>query len=176
MESYVTSILTTSQEIAAVGKPLDDELVATPLLWGLTSEYQPMKLALETSGVEITTDYIKTKLLQEDYNPRGKQGGGDNAFVSQHRGKDKSKRSKQVSQLNKIQGPCYICNRKGHKAADCFRNPNRPNFHKTVDNQMKNQDISLLAAMSANIESGEWYLDSGVTAHMTNKRENLINF
>ncbi|KAK9737824.1 hypothetical protein QE152_g10391 [Popillia japonica] len=73
MESYVTSILTTSQEIAAVGKPLDDELVATLLLRGLTSEYQPMKLALENSGVEITTDYIKTKLLQEEYNPRGKQ-------------------------------------------------------------------------------------------------------
>ncbi|KAK9707673.1 GAG-pre-integrase domain [Popillia japonica] len=198
MESYVTSILTTSQELAAVGKPLDDELVATLLLRGLTSEYQPMKLALENSGVEITTDYIKTKLLQEEsmklalensgveittdyiktkllqeeYNPRGKQGGGDNAFVSQHRGKDKSRRSKQGNQLNKIQGPCYIC----HKAADCFRNPNRPNFHKTVDNQMKNQDISLLAAMAANIESGEWYLDSGATAHMTNKRENLINF
>ncbi|KAK9680567.1 protein of unknown function (DUF4219) [Popillia japonica] len=139
MESHVTSISRTSQELAAVGKPLDDDCNTSAS--GLTSELHNNKT--ENSCVEITTDYITTKLLQEEYNRRGKQGDGENALVSQHREKDKSRRGKQGNQLNKIQGPCYICNRKGHTAADCFRNPNRLNFHKTVDNQMKNQDISL---------------------------------
>ncbi|KAK9752416.1 hypothetical protein QE152_g4208 [Popillia japonica] len=48
-----------------------------------------------------------------------------------------------------------MCNRQGHKSADWFRHSNTQNFHKTVDNQRKNQGISLLEAMTASSESVE---------------------
>jgi hypothetical protein len=67
MQNYVTQVLKTAQE-----KALDNDLIATLLLCGLTPEYKPMCLALENSGVELTTDYIKMKLLQEGYNPNPK--------------------------------------------------------------------------------------------------------
>lgn len=35
------------------------------LLAGLPEDYRPMIMALENSGVNITGDYIKTKLFQE---------------------------------------------------------------------------------------------------------------
>jgi hypothetical protein len=41
------------------------ERFAILLLRGLTPEYKPMSLALEKSGVELTTHYIKMKRLQE---------------------------------------------------------------------------------------------------------------
>jgi hypothetical protein len=72
MDSYVTQVLSTAQEIATIGKRLDDDLIAILLLQGLTSDYKPMRMAMENSGVELTTDYVKTKLLQEEYNPKNK--------------------------------------------------------------------------------------------------------
>jgi hypothetical protein len=59
MENYVTQVLKIAQEILSTGKAVDDDLIATLLLRGLTPKYKPMKLALENSGVELTTDYIK---------------------------------------------------------------------------------------------------------------------
>jgi hypothetical protein len=61
IENYVTQVLKIAQEIVSTGKALDDDLIVTLLLRGLTPEYKPMRLALENSGVELTTDYIKMK-------------------------------------------------------------------------------------------------------------------
>jgi hypothetical protein len=62
MESYVTQILSIAiaQEIAAIGKALDDDLIAALLLRGLPNDYRPMKMAMENSGIELTIDYVKT--------------------------------------------------------------------------------------------------------------------
>jgi hypothetical protein len=70
MENYVTQVLKPAQEIASTGEALDDDLIATLLLCGLTPEYKPTSLTLENTGVELTTDYIKMKLLQDWYNPK----------------------------------------------------------------------------------------------------------
>jgi hypothetical protein len=64
MENYVTQVLKIAQEIVSTGKALNDDLIATLLLRGLTPEHKPMRLALENSGMELTTDYIKMKLLK----------------------------------------------------------------------------------------------------------------
>jgi hypothetical protein len=83
MENYVTQVLKIAQEIESTGKALDDDLIVTLLLRGLTPEYKPIRLALENSGVELTTDYIKMKLLQEEYNPNLKVSySSDNVLVT----------------------------------------------------------------------------------------------
>jgi hypothetical protein len=82
----VTQVLKTAQEIASTWKALDDDLIATLLLRGLTPEYKPMCLALENSGVELTTDYINMKLLQEGYNPNPKASySSENVLVSHYK-------------------------------------------------------------------------------------------
>jgi hypothetical protein len=43
MENYVTQVLKIAQEIGLTGKALDDDLIATLLLCGLTPEYKPMR-------------------------------------------------------------------------------------------------------------------------------------
>jgi hypothetical protein len=72
MENYVTKVLKTAQEIVSTGKALDDDLIATLLLRGLTPKYKTMSLAIQNSGVYLITDYIKMKLLQEGYKPNPK--------------------------------------------------------------------------------------------------------
>jgi transposase InsO family protein len=177
MEGYVTQVLTAAQDIAATGKPLDDDLIATLLLRGLTPEYKAMRLALENTGVELTSDYIKMKLLQEEYNPNLRNAAtSDNAFVSHFKPKKKQEGYKQSSnntssQQQKIKGACFVCNKKGHRAAECFKNPNRGNFKKS-----ESEDRSMFAALTANMGNQKWYVDSGATTHMTCNKDWLINY
>jgi hypothetical protein len=148
MDSYVTEVLSTAQETATIGKRLDDDLIAILLLQGLTSDYKPMRMVVENSGIELTTDYVKTKLLQEEYNPKNKESesGSESALSLQNRAwnRDTTKYHGKVSQgttrvVNSSQssnlsrykpGSCFICNRTGHKAANCYKNPNRKNLQK----------------------------------------------
>jgi hypothetical protein len=58
MDSYVTQVLSTAQEMASIGKALDDDLIAALLLQGLPNDYKPMKMAIENSGIELTTDSV----------------------------------------------------------------------------------------------------------------------
>jgi hypothetical protein len=148
-----------------------------------------MRMAMEKSGIELTTDYVKTKLLQEEYNPKNRDSESGSALSLQHRAwnRDTTKYHGKVSQgktrvVNSSQslnfsryepGPCFICNQTGHKAANCHKNPNRKNLWKGEE-QNRNQDSSLLAAMTVTMNSDKWYLDSGATAHMTNDKKHLL--
>jgi hypothetical protein len=104
MENYVTKVLKIAQEIGSTGKALDDDLIATLLLRGLMPEYKPMRLALENSGVELTTDYIKIKLLQEEYNPNSKVSYlSDNILVTNYKWQKSTEHSSE-------QKPKYVQN------------------------------------------------------------------
>lgn len=87
---------------------------------------------------------------------------------------------------------CFICNGP-HRARQCPNNPNRGNFSKpekssggaalvatayTIrENRVeKNEDSAVLKAFSASIQESEWYVDSGTTSHMTNKRDWLKDY
>jgi hypothetical protein len=194
MDSYVTQVLSTAQEIAAKGKALYDVLIATLVLQGLTIDYKPMKMAMENSGVELTTDYVKTKLLQEEYNPKNRNSGalGESAFVSQYRSRseDSAKRyargnkgrvegvsgSQLSNSARYLVGSCFICSQRGHKAASSYKNPNKERFRRAEDQQERNQGASLLAAVVVTMKSEKLYLDSGATIHMTNDSECLVNY
>ncbi|KAJ8880801.1 hypothetical protein PR048_017272 [Dryococelus australis] len=87
MEQYVTKILDAAQEVKDVGCKLENTLIAMLLLRGLTSEFQPLRITLQTSSVQLTTDYVKRQLLQQEYTPRGKEGDtSDWAFFTQNHG------------------------------------------------------------------------------------------
>ena len=65
MEAYITEVLGTSQRLSAIKYPLDDEFLAVIMLNGLPSEYNPLIMALENSGSKITSDLVKSKLINE---------------------------------------------------------------------------------------------------------------
>lgn len=65
MEEYVNRIITTAHKLRDAKMVLDDEWIGTLLLAGLSSRYEPMIMAVESSGIQISADVIKIKLLQE---------------------------------------------------------------------------------------------------------------
>ena len=66
MNEYVSEALTLAQKLADIGSPMDDKLIGVIILAELPSDYKPMVMVLESSGVEITSDLVKNKLLQEE--------------------------------------------------------------------------------------------------------------
>ncbi|GBP63981.1 Retrovirus-related Pol polyprotein from transposon TNT 1-94 [Eumeta japonica] len=144
--------MTTAHKLRNIGFKVDDEWLGTLLLAGLPDEYKPMIMAIESSGVAITTDSIKTKLLQEV-----KNRDPSVFFVN------KSKNNKQLFKQNKqTKGPrCYSCNNYGHIAKHC-----------KVKNNKKQTDNSFVAVFSAtNNNNSGWYVDSGAAMHMTMNKD-----
>jgi hypothetical protein len=66
MEDYVNEVMSVAQKLSDIDAPVNDEFLGVVLLSGLTSEYDPMVMALENSGQKINSDFIKTKLLSDD--------------------------------------------------------------------------------------------------------------
>ena len=66
VQAYVTEIMTIAQSLGDIGKEVDDEMLAALMLQGLSEEYTPLKIAIENSNIELTSDYVKKKLLQLD--------------------------------------------------------------------------------------------------------------
>lgn len=64
VEAYVNKVVTTAHKLEGIGMKISDEMVASLLLSGLPTECQPMIMALESASIDITTDLVKTKILQ----------------------------------------------------------------------------------------------------------------
>lgn len=63
MEAYINQVAETFQKVRRTGFKIHEEWVGSLLLAGLPEKYAPMVMAVEHSGINITTDSIKTKLL-----------------------------------------------------------------------------------------------------------------
>lgn len=157
VEEYVSKIITTAHKLRNIGFHVDDEWLGTLLLSGLPESYKPMIIAIESSGMKISSDSIKSKLLQDV-----KETVTDStAFASKfNKFQNKNKRFSK--------GPrCYTCNKYGHKSPDCKSKPNK-------NQEGKNNQSSYAAVFIASSGySDDWYIDSGASVHMT-KHKNLF--
>lgn len=107
IEEYVNTIITAADKLDGIGCKVDDVWIGSFLLAGLPDMYQPMIMAIESSGVNITSDFIKSKLLQEVKN-------SDHSSLSA---------ALHVSR----RGPrCYECNDFGHIAVNCRKKKPSP--------------------------------------------------
>ncbi|KAJ6641550.1 Maternal effect protein staufen [Pseudolycoriella hygida] len=65
VEEYVQVIMNAAHKLQAINCDVADEWIGTFMLAGLPEYYHPMIMAIENSGMSITGDAIKTKLLQD---------------------------------------------------------------------------------------------------------------
>jgi hypothetical protein len=138
-----------------------------------------MSLVLENSGVELTTDYIKMKLLQEGYNPNPKASySSENVLVSQYKCRksteyNSEQKAKYARNQYRTNQGCFICYKRGQRAAECYKNPYRENFKRKG---IEKNDDAMMAAMPAQIITDSWYVDSGATKHMTCNKNWLLSY
>ncbi|KAJ6639826.1 Retrovirus-related Pol polyprotein from transposon RE1, partial [Pseudolycoriella hygida] len=65
MDDYLNRIVSCVHKLKGAGSVIQDELVAAFMMAGLTEEYRPMIMGIESINTKITSEDIKTKLLQE---------------------------------------------------------------------------------------------------------------
>lgn len=165
MEEYVNDKTATIHQLNGTNWKIDDELFGALLLCGLPDEYKPMIMAIESSGVTISSDFIKTKLTQEAVS---KIGDSDkmkvNALFTK---KNNNNRYRSKNQNQKKDVKCFICGREGHYAAKC------------PDNSIKKTgsvNVSYVcSAVLQKIKTNDWFVDSGASAHMTHRRDLIRN-
>lgn len=165
MELYVSEIMSISQKLADMDAALDDEFVAVIMLSGLTEDYNPMVMALESANIRLTSDFVKAKLLQD--------------IKYFNSSSEKALYSKNNKVYNKRKVVCYKCLKEGHLKYNC---PNkRENKDNVKDKQEKTTskkdkaDKALLVSVK-NSDSEDWYIDSGATTHLSNKKDWFENF
>ncbi|KAJ8897957.1 hypothetical protein PR048_003315 [Dryococelus australis] len=108
MQDYITAIMGTAQKLQDAGKGLGDDLIAVVMLRGLREEFRPLKIAIENSGIEVTSKLVRMKFLQEDLRTSSSCGGnGVVVFVSK-------KKEGFTSRGAKSKIGCYGCNKLGH--------------------------------------------------------------
>lgn len=119
MEQYVNLIMNTAHKLRGINCNVSEDWIGTFLLAGLPEIYQPMIMAIESSGIAITADSIKTKLLQDANSSQRIYFNESMALSTIGHG--------QHIQNNNHRGPrCYTCNEYGHIAANC-RKKNKEN-------------------------------------------------
>lgn len=154
IEDYVNKIMSAAHRLRNIGFKVDDEWLGTLMLAGLPDMYKPMIMAIESSGVNICADSIKTKLLQEV------KTMDTTAFYS-----NSKQHGKNVEKgAHKPKGPrCFHCNKYGHLSKNCWYKKNKTN----------SKDNGFIAAFSATTlnDSLNWYIDSGASMHMTPHKE-----
>ncbi|GBP91605.1 hypothetical protein EVAR_99904_1 [Eumeta japonica] len=65
IEEYVNKIMSTAYKLRNIGFEVGDEWLGKLMLADLPDNCKPMIMGLESSGFKISSDFIKTKLLQE---------------------------------------------------------------------------------------------------------------
>jgi len=173
VETFVDKIITTAHKLSGCGLEVSDEWIGTLLLAGLPEQYKPMIMGIESSGIKITADAIKTKLLQ-DVKIDTDVKSNEVMFYSQ--GVVKPKFHNTYDSMSKFQkGPkCFACNNYGHIAKYCTFKKQHVNI--VSENSNSNNSSSLCTTFAVNnVRSDSWYIDSGASAHMVNKKEWLNN-
>lgn len=155
-EDYVNKMSLLALKVRKAGLDIGDDIVASLMLGGLPTEYRPMVIGLENSGKKLTTDYVKNILLQSILLD-DTTGTSENALVIKHK-KKKQKKTKRVR--------CFEC------GEDHFRR----NCPKLTDKKgAMDQSKCMLTSFLVNEDKGNWFIDSGASAHMTKDKTLLKN-
>lgn len=158
VEEYVNKIICTAHKLRNISFKVDDEWLGTLMLAGLPENYKPMIMGIESSGIKISSDFIKTKLLQEVKVPE------NSVFFTKN--KRSSHRSNQNQSKSKPKGPrCYSCNLYGHYRNEC-------NVKKSdTKNNSGTKAFSAIFSAYTCIQEDDWVLDSGATSHISRRSD-----
>lgn len=152
MQEYITKSLQFRSKIKAAGMKIDEELAGTLMLVGLSNDFRPMVMSVESMEKEITVDYVKNLLTQEV----------DNEAIE----------SERVLAANHNKAASYYKKKKDIKCFECggshFKR-NCPDLKETAENAV------FYSTFMANVSDTDWIIDSGATAHMTKNKSCLKN-
>lgn len=107
----------TSQKLIGSVLNTNDEWIGSLLLVGLPDKYFPMIMSIDQSGISITADTIKTKLLDMEDSTNSSGNNAFGTFYKKKIGNTTETKDKQISKKKVIN--CYKCKKVCHYRNEC---------------------------------------------------------
>lgn len=177
MTNYVTQIVETSQRLTGTGFEINDEWIGSLMLAGLPERFMPMIMAIEHSGIGITADAIKTKLLDME-SVQVSETECNSALVAKswnkkNRNGNTTKHKPQTSHTHLSNSnvktiTCYKCKETGHYRNQC------PLLHERQEKKKQTNAFSVVF-LSGNFTKQDFYIDSGASMHLIANEKWLKN-
>ncbi|KAI0527296.1 hypothetical protein KFK09_002895 [Dendrobium nobile] len=181
MQNYLSEIKKIVDNIAAAGSTIDTEDIILHIMNGLPPTYHSFKTSIRHMQSPLTLDNLYAMLVSEEIHlqndsvrlantqepqtalyaqrGRGRRGRGRNPTTSTNPSKQTAKSSI----------TCQICLKRGHTTDICWH---RHDANYITQRSQPDSNNALFA--STEPPTLDWYLDSGASAHMTNKSEQLL--
>ncbi|KAK9745363.1 hypothetical protein QE152_g6946 [Popillia japonica] len=131
MDEFISAVMSLVQQLADINHNVDDEEVAMIKLGGLPSEFDPLIMGIEATHTTISTEMVKSRLLQDDY----RRGSLENTEMVKsrllqddyRRGSLENTSSEsalaarkvEVSTTKRSEPICFHCGKKGHIKPKC---------------------------------------------------------
>lgn len=112
VQDYVNQMVTTCLKVGKAGLKIEDEILASLMLAGLPDQYTSLVMAIENSTTKLTSDGVKTLLLQDTRLIHNNNNGGGMAYAAKAKSHGKFKFN------------CRRCGKIGHMAKDCLDKQN----------------------------------------------------
>lgn len=189
IEKYINAILLYWNKTKVAGFKIEEQVIASLMLGGLPEDYRAMILGIENSGKELTVDYVKNVLLQGIPDPfKAEEDKAMPSFVlkkgsSKTKGGWKGKRRcfkcgdvlHMLMDCPKRDLNCHECGDTRHLVARCPRKKSKKAQVKEPKPKEETKPEKTMIAFFTNGNKvaikDEWFIDSGATAHICNKRE-----
>ncbi|KAJ6613907.1 Retrovirus-related Pol polyprotein from transposon TNT 1-94, partial [Pseudolycoriella hygida] len=172
MEAYVQLLMGAAHKLNGIKCHVSDDWIATFLLAGLPDSYQPMIMALENSGIRLSADAIKTKLLQE-YNSSNKSDSSK-AFFSSKKQANKKTKSKNSTAPSTTQVQCYSCKQYGHKSFEC--SVSKKKQHDVSSSFVDKSKFGAFVVSYPGVSNeNDWFIDSAASFHMSLRDDWMVN-
>ena len=157
------------------------------MLRGLPKESKPLEMVTENCGLKVMTQLVKQRLLQEGDHLRElmqhslwEQGAAARHRECGHPDPHWGQWSQQQQSQHKQNGAdfkCFSCSKTWHKVLKCrFKNKSKDSGERQTNHiSLNGKGWSFLTALSATVNTTDWYLDSGVPTHMSMRKDWLQN-
>lgn len=128
MDTYITEVMSTVQQLADIGKEIDDETAGAVLLGRLPPKYDSLVMALENSNTQISAADFKFRLLNEAAKKEDDTTANESALVlkanlnlKKSLSNEYKKKQANLKKSNSEKKPViyYNCQQQGHKSPDC---------------------------------------------------------
>ena len=162
------------RELKSTGAKIDEEDIVCHLMLTMPVSYESVNTAMEAVSEKLTLEFVKSKYLDVESKRRGRSSSIQNSeevsFAGKTRGKFRLK--------------CFSCGGFGHKRADCPKNEHLEEHaehffekRKPMKANAATTSVSFVTGSEStlNEQLQRWYLDSGASDHMVNRKEIFKN-